>query len=115
MRSSVVTTPDQQQIREDIAKATRMASFAADSLTMHHRQRLDACTPVDRTGLIVQAAVAYLLGHGLATIAPAEAWEQFLPADIAEPYQADLLTTLDEAVQRQANINRSLGQGGLRG
>jgi hypothetical protein len=93
---------DIDRIREDIATATRMACMAAGRFAREHRTELAACSPAAREDLVVQAVVGYLLGHGLATIAPGEAWQQFLPGEIAEPYNSDLIEALAEAKERWA-------------
>jgi hypothetical protein len=100
---------DVDQTRKDIAEATRMASLSAASFVLGHRGELAVCTEADRDRLTVQAALAFLFGHGLVVAAPDEAWRRWLPVDAPEPFASDLHTELGQAVARMRRMNTTLG------
>jgi hypothetical protein len=74
-------------------RAVRMAALAVDNLLIDNpdlRQLPDAA----RTRIIVTAALGYLIGHGLVTVAPAADWERWLSTDIPEHLRPDLADML---------------------
>lgn len=101
-----MTSPSPEELRHDIAKAARMAVVALDDLELEGRGRLAACTIATQRQLMAEAVVAYLLAHGLVSLAPPKVWERFISCKIPEPYRGDLLGRLDEGVRWLAEMNR---------
>jgi len=95
------SVPDIDKTRQAIEQATRRSMLAVTNLHWGCREAL-ALAPIDvRDQLIVQAALAYIFGSGLAT--PSDelllAGKHF-PEEIRDPYLADFLATVQEAFRR---------------
>ncbi len=90
-----MTSNEEQQQQEQVEqrdKLVRAAMFAVGSaVTGNERAVALAQAPrANQDHYAVASAIGYLLGEGLITCAPPEAFEQWLPVDIAEHLKPDV-------------------------
>ncbi|SNY28938.1 hypothetical protein [Paractinoplanes atraurantiacus] len=100
-----------QQI-EDRDRAARAAGFAVDGFLIDHYKELERAPQVVYSRLTVEAALGYLIGHGLVKVAPQEEWPEWQPVEIPE----HLLPDVAAAVGGNAALrNQLLGKRGSDG
>lgn len=84
---------EQQQVERqqvDIRRALHVAIFAVDNFVMDERSSLDCLSGAARTRLIVEAALAYLVGNELVTVTPDEQWPDFMPMQVPTELKPDV-------------------------
>jgi len=87
-------TPEQQQQISDRDRAVRAAMFAADHMLISNPQ-IYALPKAHVSRLTVEAAVGYLIGHGLITVKPESEWPEWLAMALPEHMEPDVRDVLD--------------------
>ncbi len=88
-----------EQVRKDIDTAFGYASMALAAYWCDHWE-LGSVPRPDEVALSLRYALTFLIANGLVTLAPQEAWERELTSQLPGPLESDLLTLLEQAVQR---------------
>lgn len=83
------TPPDVRQQIADRDRAARAAIFAADSVLIDN-PGVRNLPGADQTRVTVTAALGYLIGHGLITVAQEADWPEWLSLDIPEHLLPDV-------------------------
>jgi hypothetical protein len=92
--------------KRDLDAAVRVAMFAVNSLTLDYREDIQQLPSQAQTRIVVQAALGYLIGESLITVAPEKEWKRWLPVTIADHLRPDISGQLDahrEMVRRLLN------------
>jgi hypothetical protein len=92
-----------EQQRADVFRALHVSIFAVDNFVMEERSNLDFLSNAARTRLIVEAALAYLVGHGLIAVMPDGEWPDFVPMRVPPELKPDV----------DADVRRTQGLLGL--
>lgn len=94
---------DQQQ-REDVKELLRDAIFSVDAwVGDHYDELLGEVTPADRISLVVEAALASLVGNGLIRRAPVDEIPVWLAVDIPR----HLLPDIEAAKERYRRFRQA--------
>jgi flavoprotein len=87
---------EEQQQREDVRQLLRDAIFSVDAwVGDHYDELLLEVTPADRTSLVVEAALASLVGNGVIRKAPDAEIPVWLPIDIQDHLMPDIEAAKD--------------------
>lgn len=78
-----------EQQKADVRRALHVAIFAVDDFVIGEALNLDYLSNAARTRLIVEAALAYLVGNELITVAPDEEWPDWVPSRIPPDLKPD--------------------------
>lgn len=78
-----------EQQRADVRRALHASIFAVDNFVIDEAFNLDHLSNAARTRLIVEAALAYLIGNELVTVAPDEQWPDFMPMNVPPELKPD--------------------------
>jgi hypothetical protein len=82
---------EEQQQREDVKELLRDALLSVDAWVVDHRDELlGEVTSADRTSLVVEAALASLVGNGLIRRAPEDEIPVWLPIAIQDYLMPDI-------------------------
>lgn len=97
------------KIQDAIDEATRLAGMALANLDVAWHNTVPAFPPAIRDGLVVRAALSYLLGAEMLSptdvlLGDDEAESCRPTLDIAEPYMTNLTTKLHEEVATQFTV-----------
>ncbi len=98
---------EQQQIA-DRDRAARAATFAVDQALIDNYAELRSVPSVVVARVTVEAALGYLIGHGLITVAPAEEWPEWLQLDTPEHLRPDV----EAKVSANQHLRNALRLGG---
>lgn len=77
------------QRRSDIQRALRACLFAVDNFVIGEASNLAHVPNAARTRLIVEAALAYLVGNRLIAVVPDEEWPDLLPVRVPPELKPD--------------------------
>lgn len=105
-------TPDQQAQVEDRDRAARLALFAADDVLMRDREtagQISALPGADRTRIVVEAALGYLIAQGLIEVRPAADWPQTVSLETPDHLRPDVDSMIRRHAELQAALRQRLG------
>lgn len=88
-----------EQIRGDV---DALFGFAVAALIAFkcERPELMLCARDDELGVSLRYALTFLISNNLITVVPQEQRRAWLSADVAGPHMVDVLTLLEQAVER---------------
>lgn len=81
----------EDQQRYDVQRALGACLFAVDDFMSDEKPNLSRLPNAARTRLTVEAALAYLVGHGLITVKPDEQWPLLLPMRVPSELMPDVV------------------------
>jgi hypothetical protein len=82
-------TTEHEAQRADRERAAYAAMFATDHVLISHPEIM-GLPRADQSRITVEAALGYLIGHGLVTVKPESEWPEWLAIDIPEHMEPDV-------------------------
>lgn len=85
-------------------RATDAAILAADNWADENRDQLAQCTPAAAKRLRLQHALAFLVAHGLVTVAPSEQFQTWLSMDLPPELEQKMDAAVQAGIDEQARL-----------
>lgn len=79
-----------EQQRADVRRALHVSIFAVDNFVMDEWSNLEYLSNAARTRLILEAALAYLVGNELIAVTPDGSWPDFVPMQVPPELRPDV-------------------------
>ncbi len=93
------TEHDRQVADRD--RAVQACVFAVDN-TLIDNPAVRALPGADQTRITLEAALGYLIGHGLVEVKPQDEWPEWLAVDMPDHMRVDVEARVRAAAERRA-------------